>query len=80
VWTETLATIEEVESMVFPRIAAVAEVAWSAAPADTAEIESVRDFDEFALRLAALGERWELAGTAFRRVPGVPWPTPVTQG
>ena len=75
VWTETLATIDEVESMVFPRIAAVAEVAWSAPPADTAEVESVRDFDEFVQRLAALGERWELAGTVFRRVPGVPWRT-----
>ncbi len=61
--------------MVFPRIAAVAEVAWSAPPADTAEVASVRDFDEFAQRLAALGERWELSGTVFRRVPGVPWRT-----
>jgi hexosaminidase len=80
VWTETLATIDEVESMVFPRIAAVAEVAWSAPPADTAEVESVRDFGEFAHRLAALGERWELTGTVFRRAHGVPWRTPVTQG
>ncbi len=73
VWTETLATIDVVESMAFPRIAAVAEVAWSAPPTDTAEIDSVRDFDEFALRLAALGERWERAGTVFRRVPEIPW-------
>jgi hexosaminidase len=81
VWTETLATIEDVESMVFPRIAAVAEIGWSAAPADTAEIESVRDFPEFAQRVAALGERWERAGTAFRRVPEVPWaPATARQG
>ena len=73
VWTETLATIDEVESMAFPRLAAIAEVAWSVPPADTADIESVRDFDEFAPRLAALGERWDLAGTVFRRAPGIPW-------
>lgn len=79
VWTETLATIDEVESMAFPRIAAVAEVAWSAPPADTAEIDSVRDFAEFAPRLAALGERWDQAGTVFRRVPGVPWVSGVAE-
>ena len=42
-------------------------------PPTPAEIESVRDFEEFAPRLAALGERWEPAGTVFRRVPEVPW-------
>ncbi|MEO7016026.1 MAG: beta-N-acetylhexosaminidase [Leifsonia sp.] len=73
VWTETLATIEEVEQLVFPRLAAVAEVAWSAAPEDTESIESARDFDDFAPRVAALGERWTAAGTNFRRVPEIRW-------
>ncbi|MFF1574449.1 beta-N-acetylhexosaminidase [Leifsonia sp. NPDC058292] len=73
VWTETIATIEEVERMVFPRLAAVAEIGWSPAPADTEEIVAARDFDEFAPRLAALGEHWAAAGTDFRRVPEVPW-------
>jgi hexosaminidase len=73
VWTETLATIDEVESMTFPRIAAIAEIAWSAPPADTAPVESVRDFDEFAFRLASLGERWDATGTVFRRVPEIAW-------
>ncbi|WP_223691655.1 beta-N-acetylhexosaminidase [Leifsonia poae] len=72
-WTETMATVEDVEEMVFPRLAAVAEVAWSVAPADTEAVESARDFADFADRLAALGEHWAAAGIAFRRVPGVPW-------
>ncbi|GAA1439784.1 beta-N-acetylhexosaminidase [Leifsonia poae] len=73
VWTETLATIDDVEEMVFPRLAAVAEVAWSPAPADTADVESVRDFGDFAPRLAALGAHWAAAGTNFRRVPEIAW-------
>jgi hexosaminidase len=73
VWTETLATIDDVEEMVFPRLAAVAEVAWSPAPADTEPVESERDFDDFAPRLAALGAHWAAGGTSFRRVPEIPW-------
>lgn len=73
VWTETIATIGEVERMVFPRLAAVAEVGWSTAPADTEPVEAARDFDGFAGRLAALGEHWSAAGTEFRRVPEIPW-------
>ncbi len=34
--------------MVFPRLAAVAEIGWSAAPTDSAAIETARDFDDFA--------------------------------
>ncbi|WP_426625039.1 family 20 glycosylhydrolase [Leifsonia sp. McL0607] len=74
VWTETIATIEEVEDMVFPRLAAVAEIGWSAAPADTAAIETVRDFDDFASRVGRLAEHWDALGTSYRRVSGVPWP------
>jgi hexosaminidase len=73
VWTETIATIAEVEQMVFPRLAAVAEVGWSPAPTDTEPVDAARDFEEFAPRLAALGDHWVAAGTEFRRVPEIPW-------
>ncbi|MDJ0335992.1 family 20 glycosylhydrolase [Salinibacterium sp. G-O1] len=43
IWTETLATIADVEYMAFPRLASIAEIAWS--PAGT------RDLDEFTPRL-----------------------------
>lgn len=72
VWTETITTAAELEFMVFPRIAAIAEVAWSPA--------GVRDEQAFAQRLAGLGGHLDELGVAYRRVPGVPWaaaPEPV---
>ena len=43
-WSETLETIDDIEFMAFPRIAAVAELAWSP--------RGEKDFAEFAPRLA----------------------------
>jgi hexosaminidase len=65
VWTETLATMRELETMVFPRLCAVAEVAWSPAHA--------RDWDGFRARLAREGARWDAAGVAYHRSPQVAW-------
>src|SRR5690606_29190146 len=42
VWTEKMPTFKQVEYMVFPRLCALAEVAWSS---------SQRDFKDFELRL-----------------------------
>ncbi len=42
-WSETTATISDVEYLIFPRLASVAEIAWSAA--------GPRNFDEFSGRL-----------------------------
>lgn len=64
-WTETLSTIDELEYMAFPRIAAIAEIAWS--PAEG------RSFDEFAPRLAAFGTLLDAEGVTYFRVPEVPW-------
>lgn len=72
-WTETVATIEEMEEMVFPRLAAVAEVGWSTAPADTEPVAAARDLADFSDRLASLAEHWDAAGTKYRRVPEVRW-------
>ena len=69
VWTETIATAAELEFMVFPRITAIAEIAWSPAPADGA----ARDEASFRTRLAALGTHLDALGVAYRRVDGVPW-------
>jgi hexosaminidase len=65
-WTETVTTLREVETMLLPRLCAVAEVAWSPA--------GVRDWDDFRTRLAAEGPRWDAAGTAYHRSRQVPWP------
>ncbi|SIN95289.1 beta-N-acetylhexosaminidase [Agromyces cerinus] len=69
VWTETLGTSAELEFMVFPRIAAIAEIAWSPAPAGGA----ARDEASFHARLASLGTHLDALGVEYRKVDGVPW-------
>lgn len=64
-WTETLSTIEQVEQMAFPRLAAIAEIAWSP--------REGRSFADFVERLAEMGARWDTAGIHFTRVAGVSW-------
>lgn len=64
-WTETIVTIDDLERMAFPRIASVAEIAWSP--------RGPRDFAEFAPRLATLGGHLDALGIAYARAAGVPW-------
>jgi hexosaminidase len=64
IWTETLGNIRDVEYMAFPRILAIAEIAWSPA---------ARDWEAFRLRLAAHGPRLTALGVNFYRSPSVPW-------
>ena len=66
-WTETLTTIDEVEFMAFPRIAAIAEIAWSS------RREASTRLDDLAPRLAAFGRRLHIAGVSFHRSPEVEW-------
>ncbi len=66
-WCETIRTTADLEFMAFPRLPALAELAWSPQPA--------RDWDTFKLRLAAQGTRWTLQGINFYRSPQVPWST-----
>ncbi|GII93048.1 beta-N-acetylhexosaminidase [Sinosporangium siamense] len=64
-WTETLSTMDELELFTFPRLPALAEVAWSP--------QASRDFAGFAVRLAAHGPRWTRLGIDFHRSPQIPW-------
>jgi hexosaminidase len=64
-WTETITTREELETMLLPRLCAVAEVAWSP--------RSARDWEGFRARVAAEGGRWDAAGVAYHRSPQVDW-------
>lgn len=64
-WTETVANIRDVEFLAFPRLAALAEVAWSRADR--------RRWDDFRVRLGAQGPRWSALGINFYRSPEVPW-------
>ncbi len=62
-WTETIASIEDVEFMAFPRLGALAEIAWSPLPNDGV----TRDFDDFAPRLNAFLDRFDVMGVNYHR-------------
>jgi hexosaminidase len=64
-WTETVTTLRDIETMLLPRLCAVAEVAWS--PVGS------RNWEDFRGRLAAEGPRWDAAGVAYHRSPQIPW-------
>lgn len=64
-WSETVATMADVESMAFPRLAAVAEIGWTP--------QSQRSWEDFRLRLGAIGPRWQAMGIHFQRSPQIPW-------
>ncbi|WP_442791365.1 beta-N-acetylhexosaminidase [Micromonospora sp. NBC_01739] len=66
-WTESVTTRTEVEFMLFPRLPAIAELAWSP--------RSAHDWADFRQRLAGHGPRWTAAGIAYHPSPEVPWPT-----
>ena len=62
IWSETLATIRDVEYLAFPRLAAVAEIGWS--PADR------RRWAEFSERLGAQSSAMVRARAQFLSVSG----------
>jgi hexosaminidase len=65
IWSETLVSMHDVEFMAFPRLPAVAEVAWSALDR--------RQWDDFARRLGAHAPRWQALGVNFHRTPEIQW-------
>ncbi|MGS2618677.1 beta-N-acetylhexosaminidase [Micromonospora sp. LZ34] len=73
-WTESVTSRAEIEFMFFPRLPALAELAWSP--------RATHDWDRFRDRLAGHGPRWTAAGITFHRSPEVPWPAeaPVPAG
>jgi len=64
-WSETVTNRKEVEFMVFPRLPGYAEIGWSS--------PDVRDWEEYKVRLAAHGERFEALDINYYRSPLVPW-------
>ncbi|MFE5482004.1 beta-N-acetylhexosaminidase [Streptomyces sp. NPDC056527] len=69
VWTEVMENSGRVDYQVFPRLAAFAEVAWSALPAP-----AERDFTEFERRMAAHYRRLDALGVGYRPPTGpLPW-------
>jgi hexosaminidase len=66
IWSETVANMSDVEFLMFPRIAAVAEIGWTPAAG--------RSWDDFRARIALQDPRWTALGINFYRSTQVPWP------
>jgi len=64
-WTETLATLADLEFMAFPRLCGHAEIGWSPAAG--------RSWSEYKARLGAHGPRLAAQGVNFYRSTQVPW-------
>jgi hexosaminidase len=69
-WTEYIATPGYLEYMAFPRLTALAEVAWTP--------REKKDYSEFLQRLRIQEQRWRLLGVNFR--PGKVTPRIVVHG
>jgi hexosaminidase len=69
-WGETVATMSDVDYMVFPRLLALAEVAWSPSAQRTGSSPAYHDFLQ---RLATQGARLQVAGVNFYPSTEVPW-------
>jgi hexosaminidase len=67
-WTETVASMDDIEYLGFPRLAAVAEIGWSP--------PATHDWSSFRNRLGAQAPRWRALGVDFAEVPDVPWVSP----
>ncbi|NEC68207.1 beta-N-acetylhexosaminidase [Streptomyces sp. SID9727] len=69
VWSEVMQNRARVDYQVFPRLAAFAEVAWSALPAP-----DERDFTDFERRMTAHYARLDALGVGYRPPSGpLPW-------
>ena len=70
-WTETIRTAADIDTMAFPRAAAAAEAAWS--PATGAG--DLRTWASFRERVGALGPLWTSMGIGFHASDEIPWVT-----
>lgn len=64
-WTETVRDRSDLEYLAFPRLAAIAEVAWT-------QTEN-KNWESFKKRIAIQGKRWDIMGVAYYQSPKVNW-------
>ncbi len=64
-WTENITNIDQIEYMVFPRLAGIAEIGWT--PAES------RKWEEYRTRLGRHGERFDAMGINYYKSPLVDW-------
>lgn len=68
-WTETVRSPDDIDTLMFPRIAAAAEAAWSPATGE----HPLRTWESFRERVGGLARLWDALGIHFRRSPEIPW-------
>lgn len=68
-WTETIRTLDDVDEMAFPRIAAAAEAAWSPATGRS----PLRTWSSFRTRVGGMGPLWSSLGIRFHPSPEITW-------
>jgi hexosaminidase len=66
-WTETIRSLDDIDRMAFPRIAAAAEAAWSPRGGE------LRTWESFQVRVGALGPLWSSLGIRFHASDEIPW-------
>ncbi|WP_396656589.1 family 20 glycosylhydrolase [Microbacterium sp.] len=68
-WTETVRTLHDIDTLAFPRLAAAAEAAWSPATGASA----LRTWESFRTRVGRLGPLWARRGIRFHRSSEIDW-------
>ena len=64
-WSETIGSLDDLEYLAFPRLAAVAELAWTS--------QGSRDWSDFRQRVGRHGARWTALGVNFQHSDLIPW-------
>ncbi|OLE20243.1 MAG: hypothetical protein AUG49_25605 [Catenulispora sp. 13_1_20CM_3_70_7] len=64
-WTETVKSLADAETLAYPRIPAIAEIGWST--------PATHDWRKFAQRLAKQGPLWDRLGIKYYKSPESPW-------
>ncbi|NUP45834.1 MAG: family 20 glycosylhydrolase [Catenulispora sp.] len=64
-WTETVKSLADAETLAYPRLPAIAEIGWSA-PAS-------HDWKQFSQRMAKQGKLWDQLGIKYYKSPEIPW-------
>ncbi|MFS0867788.1 beta-N-acetylhexosaminidase [Microbacterium sp. 179-B 1A2 NHS] len=68
-WSETVRSLDDIDALAFPRIAAAAEAAWSPATGTREE----RTWESFRARVGTLGPLWTTLGIRFPGSPEIAW-------
>lgn len=64
-WSETIASLADIDQLFFPRAAALAETAWTTADR--------RDWESFRVRVGAVASVWDAAGWEGHRPEEIDW-------